>query len=163
METVELADNSPLEEADRSGSPSLIPTYHFVVTLLHIPCSEHLAPCRSFVRAKELGLTSCASSGHGIAMPRSAALDQRTVCSCTYLAFPAPPANFAVQASLASNFGQQAAWSLCCVGDPLICPTPSHPPGPSCCTGTQRQARAARRWTPVLARRWRSSCSMRSS
>ena len=29
METVELADNSPLEEADRSGSPSLLPTYQY--------------------------------------------------------------------------------------------------------------------------------------
>ena len=39
METVELADNSPLEEADRSGSPSLLPTYHYCITLLYMPCS----------------------------------------------------------------------------------------------------------------------------
>ena len=36
METVELADNSPLEEADRCGSPSLLPTYHLLLSRCYI-------------------------------------------------------------------------------------------------------------------------------
>lgn len=101
METVELADNSPLEEADRSGSPSLIPTYHLCCHVAIFALFSAAGPVLCLAHALELSLLLRARRGHGIDTP---ALDQRTACSCISLAFFAPLASFAVQETLACTF-----------------------------------------------------------